>query len=96
MWRISKNQLLGKIKEMEKEMAIHSVLGNPMDRGSWQATVHGVAKSRTGLSDFNFTFTKPSKTQSSFLMHLFLIYSSCFLLKHVRSLSAGLPWLPSL
>ena len=22
-------------------------LGNPMDRGAWQATVHGIAKSRT-------------------------------------------------
>ena len=28
-----------------------------MDRGAWQATVHGVAKSRTQLSDFTFTFT---------------------------------------
>ena len=27
-----------------------SCLGNPMDRGAWRATVHGVAKSRTGLS----------------------------------------------
>ena len=27
-------------------------LENPMDRGSWQATVHGVAKSQTWLSDF--------------------------------------------
>ena len=26
-------------------------LGNPMDRGAWQGTVHGVTKSRTGLSD---------------------------------------------
>ena len=26
--------------------------GNPMDRGAWKATVHGVAKSRTRLSDF--------------------------------------------
>ena len=26
-------------------------LGNPMDRRAWQATVHGVAKSRTRLSD---------------------------------------------
>ena len=26
-------------------------LGNPMDRGAWWATVHGVAKSRTGLSN---------------------------------------------
>ena len=25
---------------------------NPMDRGAWWATVHGVAKSRTQLSDF--------------------------------------------
>ena len=29
-------------------------LENPMDRGPWQATVHGVAKSRTRLSDFTF------------------------------------------
>ena len=25
----------------------YSCLGNPMDRGAWQATVHGVAKSGT-------------------------------------------------
>ena len=25
----------------------YSCLGNPMDRGAWQATVHGVIKSRT-------------------------------------------------
>ena len=29
----------------------YSCLGNPMDRGGWWATVHGVAKSQTGLSD---------------------------------------------
>ena len=28
----------------------YSCLGNPLDRGAWQATVHGVAKSRTRLS----------------------------------------------
>ena len=27
-----------------------------MDRGDWQATVRGVAESRTRLSDFTFTF----------------------------------------
>ena len=27
-----------------------------MDRGGWQAAVHGVFESRTGLSDFTFTF----------------------------------------
>ena len=32
---------------------------NPMDRGAWWATAHGVAKSRTRLSDFTFTpYTK--------------------------------------
>ena len=27
----------------------YSCLENPMDRKAWQATVHGVAKSQTGL-----------------------------------------------
>ena len=34
----------------------YSCLENPMDRGTWWAAVHGVAKSRTWLSDFTFTF----------------------------------------
>ena len=34
----------------------YSCLENPMDGGAWQAAVHGVAKSRTWLSDFTFTF----------------------------------------
>ena len=34
----------------------YSCLESPMDRGAWWAAVHGVAKSRTRLSDFNFTF----------------------------------------
>ena len=29
----------------------YSCLENSMDRGAWQATVHGVAKSQTQLSD---------------------------------------------
>ena len=28
-----------------------------MDRGAWQATVHGVAKSQTQISNFTFTLT---------------------------------------
>ena len=36
-----------------------------MDRGTWQAIVHGVAKSRTRLSDFTFFL--------SFTLHLFLV-----------------------
>ena len=29
----------------------YSCLGNPMDRGTWWATVHGITKSETQLSD---------------------------------------------
>ena len=31
-------------------------LENPMDGGAWWATVHGIAKSQTWLTDFTFTF----------------------------------------
>ena len=34
----------------------YSCLENPMDGGAWWAAVHGVAKSRTRLSDLTFTF----------------------------------------
>ena len=39
-------------------MAAHSSIlaWNPMYRGAWRVTVHGVTKSRTRLSDFTFTF----------------------------------------
>ena len=33
----------------------YSCLENPMDGGAWRATVHGVTKSQTRLSDFTFT-----------------------------------------
>ena len=33
----------------------YSCLGNPMDRGAWWATVHGVTKSQTRLSDLTTT-----------------------------------------
>ena len=35
----------------------YSCLENPMDGGAWWATVHGVAKSRTQLSDFTLTLS---------------------------------------
>ena len=51
----------------------YSCLENPMDGGAWWATVHGVAKSRTRLSDFTFTFhfhalEKEMATHSSVLV----------------------------
>ena len=45
---------LGWEDPMEKERAIHSSIlawRIPMDRGAWQATVHGVKKSEARLSD---------------------------------------------
>ena len=40
-------QFLGWEDILEKEMVTHSsilCLGNPIDKGAWQTTVHGVAK----------------------------------------------------
>ena len=34
----------------------YSCLENPLDRGTWQATVHGAAKSQTQLNDYHFHF----------------------------------------
>ena len=38
----------------------YSCLENSMDGGAWWAAVHGVAKSRTQLSNFTFTFHFPA------------------------------------
>ena len=35
----------------------YSCLENPMDGGAWWATVHGVTKSKTQLSDFTHSLT---------------------------------------
>ena len=60
-------QSLGQEEVLEKEMATHSSILSwriPMDRGAWQATVHGVAKSRTQLSNFTFTLLQGTITRS--------------------------------
>ena len=62
-------QSLGWEDPLEKEMATHSsILGleNPMDREAWWATVHGVAKSRTWLS--NFTYLEMEEVPSFLLL----------------------------
>ena len=54
----------GMLESMELQRIRHKLVTengegngeNPMDRGAWWAAVHGVAKSRTRLSDFTFTF----------------------------------------
>ena len=62
----------------------YSCLGNPMDRGAWRATVHGVAKSRTRLSDqitqifslLALFLLEPFPFFPSFPSYLYLSYSS--------------------
>ena len=46
---------LGQEDPLEQEMATHSsisCLENPVDRGAWKATVNGITKSQTQLSDW--------------------------------------------
>ena len=50
----------------------YSYLENPMDRGAWWATVHGVAKSRTRLSDFTFTSTNTTLAACAISVSLLL------------------------
>ena len=49
-------RILNNIGEGNGNPLQYSCLENPMDGGAWWAAVHGVAKSRTRLSDFTFTF----------------------------------------
>ena len=47
-------QSLGWDNPLEEGMASHSSIlawRIPMDRGAWQATIHGIAESQTQLSD---------------------------------------------
>ena len=53
------HETLGWEDTLEEEIATHSsilVWRIPMDRGAWQATVHGVTKSQTRLSNFHFRY----------------------------------------
>ena len=47
----------------------YSCLENPMDRGAWWTTVHGIAKSQTQLRDYGTTIANPT-------FHLFEIKAS--------------------
>ena len=58
---------LGREDALEKGMATYSSIlaWNPMDRGAWWATVHGVAESRTLLRDWRFPFRCDSAVSTS-------------------------------
>ena len=53
-----------------------------MDGGTWQTTVHGVAKSQTRLSDFTFTFFGPGEVPALLdLSNCWLVHFFFFLRK---------------
>ena len=64
-----------------------------MDRGAWRATVHGVAESRTQLSNFtfflSFTFIEyiPSEVSVQFSRQLCPIFETPWTAAHQASLS---------
>ena len=78
MWE-TQVQSLGWEDPLEKEMATYFCLENPMDRGAWRATVHGVSKSWTRLSEFTFTHSiinwSTDFVQSS---QNFMLHNICF------------------
>ena len=71
----------------------YSCLENPMDGGAWRATVHGVAKSRTRLSDFTSsilditTDVGPSTPSSLLNKALILFRNPC--LPHANTSNSG-------
>jgi len=73
----------------------YSCLENPMDGGAWWAAVHGVAKSRTQLRNFTFTFhfhalEKEMATCSSVLAYG--VAQSLTWLKRLSSSSSSSSW----
>ena len=59
MWVLS----LGQKDPLEKGIAAHSCLENSMDRGTWQATVHGGVHSPAHLPFCKAWLTRPPHTQ---------------------------------
>ena len=56
---------LGREDPLKKGMATHSgilsCLENPMNRGAWRATVTGISKSQTQLSDWHLNLFTPGR-----------------------------------
>ena len=57
--RHSFNLWIGKLPSKRKYILQYSCLENSKDRGAWQATVHGVAKSQARLTDWITTVSTP-------------------------------------
>ena len=76
----------------------YSCLENPMDRGAWWATVHGVTKSQIGLSDSHFHLLELQRQEIAwcpkYIAHLTprkqeTLLASPVLIQSLRITSAG-------
>ena len=56
----------------------YSCLENPMNRGAWRATIHGVAESQTGPSDSHFHFAFPC-SRAKLLFFFFFFAKPAFI-----------------
>ena len=70
----------------------YSCLGNPTDRGDWEATVHGVAKNQTQLKQWYTAHTQHTLWTLS-LRHSYMIHSHSSDHTRSNSLNTVLSWL---
>ena len=80
---------------LEEDMAAHSsysCLEDPTDRGAWWATVHGVAQSRTWLSDW---IAPDCLFPVSFCWHVWLQASALSSILSSFLLKIGIVYFPS-
>ena len=73
-------QSLGWEDPLEKEIATHSSIlawKNPMDRGAWQATVCGAAKSWTRLSDLSVRAHIHTHTYTHTHTQAYILFKLC-------------------
>ena len=54
----------------------YSCLDNSMDRGTWWAIVHGVAKSWTRLNDFHFHYPRTTESETLGGGHKICVFNS--------------------
>ena len=73
-----------------------SCLRNPMDRGPWRATVHGVAKRQTQLSDYAHTCCSnllfPVNAYNPILLKSQLLFQNIFLIINEISFCYCMNW----
>ena len=97
-------QSLGQEDPLEEGMATHSCLGNPMNRGAWRATVHGVTKSQTWLKRLSMQDLWTQHTPNPFTLYyetlklgdsLLVLQSSwAGTLNHATKVLELLAWVP--